>query len=153
MTPPCAAINADGTIGSLRYVSMLSAGWTATGTSSLRYPEHDCTIVCKGTSVHFLTSPILSHSTLVHMYSPLPPLYQFQGPHLKLMSFRPDSPMTFQKSTHQLLSTSHVPLHSYLSSIGPTYDTLGQACVTLWHPPPSHGYLFVGGLVLGGLVL
>jgi hypothetical protein len=30
---------------------------------------------CKGTSVHFLTSPVLSHSTLVHMYSPSPPLY------------------------------------------------------------------------------
>jgi transposase InsO family protein len=30
---------------------------------------------CKGTSARFLTSPILSHSTLVHMYSPSPPLY------------------------------------------------------------------------------
>jgi hypothetical protein len=30
---------------------------------------------CKGTSVRFLTSPVLSHSTLVHMYSPSPPLY------------------------------------------------------------------------------
>jgi hypothetical protein len=30
---------------------------------------------CKGTSIRFLTSPVLSHSTLVHMYSPSLPLY------------------------------------------------------------------------------
>jgi hypothetical protein len=66
---------------------------------------------CKGTSVYFLTSPILSHSTLVHMYSPSPPLYQFQGPHLKPMTFKPDGPMTFQKSTYRLLLTSCLPLH------------------------------------------
>jgi hypothetical protein len=34
---------------------------------------------CKGTSVHFLTSPILSHSPPVHMYSPSSPLYYSQG--------------------------------------------------------------------------
>jgi hypothetical protein len=37
---------------------------------------------CKGTSVRFLTSPILSHSPPVHMYSPSSPLYHFQGPYL-----------------------------------------------------------------------
>jgi hypothetical protein len=34
---------------------------------------------CKGTSVRFLTSPILSHSPPVHMYSPSSPLYYSQG--------------------------------------------------------------------------
>jgi hypothetical protein len=34
---------------------------------------------CKGTSVCFLTSPILSHSPPVHMYSPSSPLYYSQG--------------------------------------------------------------------------
>jgi hypothetical protein len=56
---------------------------------------------CKGTSIHFLTSPILSHSSPVHMYSYFPPLYQFQGLHLKPTTFRPNGPMTFQKLTHQ----------------------------------------------------
>jgi hypothetical protein len=30
---------------------------------------------------------------------------------------------------------------------------LGQVHVTLWHPLPSHGCPYMGGLVLGGLVL
>jgi hypothetical protein len=34
---------------------------------------------CKGTSVRFLTSPILSHSPPVHMYSPSSSLYYSQG--------------------------------------------------------------------------
>jgi hypothetical protein len=34
---------------------------------------------CKGTSVRFLTSPILSHSPPVHMYLPSSPLYYSQG--------------------------------------------------------------------------
>jgi hypothetical protein len=38
--------------------------------------------LCKGTSVRFLTSPILSHSPPVHMYSLSSPLYHFQGPYL-----------------------------------------------------------------------
>jgi hypothetical protein len=37
---------------------------------------------CKGTSVRFLTSPILAHSPPVHMYSLHSPLYHFQGPYL-----------------------------------------------------------------------
>jgi hypothetical protein len=36
---------------------------------------------CKGTSVCFLTSYILSHSPPVHMYSPSSPLYYPQGPY------------------------------------------------------------------------
>jgi hypothetical protein len=36
---------------------------------------------CKGASVLFLTSPILSHSPPVHMYSPSSPLYYLQGPY------------------------------------------------------------------------
>jgi hypothetical protein len=39
------------------------------------------------------------------------------------------------------------------SSIGRALDALGQANVTLRHPPLSCGHLFMGGLVLGGLVL
>jgi hypothetical protein len=38
--------------------------------------------IYKGTSVRFLTSPILSHSPPVHMYSLSSPLYYFQGPYL-----------------------------------------------------------------------
>jgi hypothetical protein len=41
----------------------------------------------------------------------------------------------------------------YLRSTGRDSDALGQVRMTLWHPPPSCGYLFMGGLVLGGLVL
>jgi hypothetical protein len=37
---------------------------------------------CKGTSVRFLTSPILSHLLSVHRYSPSSPPYSLQGPHL-----------------------------------------------------------------------
>jgi hypothetical protein len=55
---------------------------------------------CKGTSVRFLTSPVLSHSTLVHMYSPSPPLYYLQGSYLKPTTSRPECPTTFQKLTH-----------------------------------------------------
>jgi hypothetical protein len=40
-----------------------------------------CTM-CKGTSIRFLTSPILAHSPPVHMYSLHSPLYHFQGPYL-----------------------------------------------------------------------
>jgi hypothetical protein len=43
--------------------------------------EAECTrlcTICKGTSVRFLTSPILSHSPPVHMYSLSSPLYHFQ---------------------------------------------------------------------------
>jgi hypothetical protein len=35
--------------------------------------------LCKGTSIRFLTSPILSHSPPVHIYSPSSPLYYSQG--------------------------------------------------------------------------
>jgi hypothetical protein len=54
---------------------------------------------CKRTSVFFLTSPILSHSPPVHMYSPSSPLYYLQGP-------------------YPYPTTSHVPTRSYLNSIG-----------------------------------
>jgi hypothetical protein len=56
---------------------------------------------CKGTSIRFLTSPVLSHSTLVHMYSPSPPLYYLQGSYLKPTTSRPECLTTFQKSTHR----------------------------------------------------
>jgi hypothetical protein len=38
---------------------------------------------CKGTSVCFITSPLLSYSPPVHMYSLSSPLYHLQGLHLK----------------------------------------------------------------------
>jgi hypothetical protein len=57
--------------------------------------------LCKGTSIHFLTSPLLYYSPPVHMYSPSSPLYHFQGPYLKPTTSRPDCPTTFQKSTHR----------------------------------------------------
>jgi hypothetical protein len=58
-------------------------------------------IQCKGTSVRFLTSPLLSHFPPVHMYFPYSLLYHLQGLYLKPTTFRPDGPTTFQKSTHQ----------------------------------------------------
>jgi hypothetical protein len=75
---------------------------------------------CKGTSVHFLTSYILSHSPHVHMYSPPSPLYYSQGPYPQPTTSRPDSPMTFQTLAHWMSSTSHVPIRSDLNSIGRT---------------------------------
>jgi hypothetical protein len=77
-------------------------------------------LACKGTSVRFLTSPVLSHSTLVHMYFLSPPLYYLQGSYLKPMTSRPECPTTFQKSTHRMSSTPRVPIRSYLNSIGRT---------------------------------
>jgi hypothetical protein len=50
--------------------------------SSAFLPEYFHYCKCKGTSVRFLTSPILAHSPPVHMYSPHSPLYHFQGPYL-----------------------------------------------------------------------
>jgi hypothetical protein len=80
-------------------------------------------------------------------------LYHLLGPHSKADDFHIQSPTTFQKLTHRMLSTAHVLLLSYLSRIGRASDTLGQVRMTLLHPLPSCGYLFMGGLVLGGLVL
>jgi hypothetical protein len=65
------------------------------------YGRLDTRRLCKGTSVCFLTSPILSHLLPVHMYSPSSPLYYLQGPYLQPTTFRPDGPTTFQKSTHR----------------------------------------------------
>jgi transposase InsO family protein len=45
------------------------------------------------------------------------------------------------------------PHRSDLSSTRRALDALGQVRVTLRHPPPSHGHPYMGGLVLGGLVL
>jgi hypothetical protein len=72
---------------------------------------------CKGTSIHFLTSPILSHSPPVHMYSPSSPLYYLQGPYLKPTTSRPNGPTTSQKSTNRQSLTSRVPICSYLNII------------------------------------
>jgi hypothetical protein len=97
--------------------------------------------ICKGTSVRFLTSPLLTYSPLVHMYFPHT-LVPSPGTTLKADNFHIQSPMTFCSF-----------LHLHLNSIGRASDTLGHVHVTLRHPPPSHGWLLMGGLVLGGLVL
>jgi hypothetical protein len=52
--------------------------------------EGDC--VCKGTSVHFLTSPLISHFPLTSV--PFPRI-------IPIADDFHDSPTTFQKSTHQ----------------------------------------------------
>jgi hypothetical protein len=64
---------------------------------------------CKGTSVHFLTSPILSYSPPVHMYSTSSPLYYLQGLHSKTDNLRTHSPITLQKSTPRCRSLSASP--------------------------------------------
>jgi hypothetical protein len=81
------------------------------------------------------------------------PLHHPQGPHSKADDSHIQSPMTFQKLTHRLSLTPCTPLHSYLSHIGWASDTLGLVHMTLRHPPLSHGHPFMGGLVIGGLVL
>jgi hypothetical protein len=74
---------------------------THSAPTPMTYAAPPRTPFCKGTSVCFLTSPLLSHFSPVHMYSPSSPLYHLQGPHLKLTTSRPDSLTTFQKLTHQ----------------------------------------------------
>jgi hypothetical protein len=54
---------------------------------------------CKGTSVHFLTSPLFSYSSPVHMYSISSPLYHLQELHSKADDLRTHSLTTLQKST------------------------------------------------------
>jgi hypothetical protein len=44
---------------------------------------------CKGTSVHFLTSSLLSYTPPVYMYSLSSPLYHLQGLHLQLTTSIP----------------------------------------------------------------
>jgi hypothetical protein len=130
--------------GALRLVT-LPMGWT----NSIPIFHDNVTFIlqaeiphCKGTLVLFLTSPILSHSSPVHMYSPPSPLYYPQGLYPEPTTPRPDGP-----------TTSHVPTRSYLNSIGRTYDALGRVRVMPRHPPPSRGQPYLGGLVLGDLVL
>jgi hypothetical protein len=65
----------------------------------------------------------------------------------------PQSPTTFRMLTPHTLSTFCVLFCSYLSHTGRASDALGQVCVTLWYPPLSCGYPFMGDLVLGGLIL
>jgi hypothetical protein len=108
---------------------------------------------CKGTSVCFLTSPILPYSPLLSICTFPIPLHHLQGPHSKADDFHTHNQTTFQKSTHRLSSTSCVPLCLYLSCIGLASDALGPVRMTLRHPPPSWGHPFMGGLVIGGLVL
>jgi hypothetical protein len=106
----------------------------------------------KGTSVRFLTFPLLSYSPLVHMYFshtfvPSP------GTTPKADNLCIQSPTTFQMSTHQKSLTFCLLFRSYLSSIRQALHALGHVHMTLRHPPLLCGWLLMGGLVLGGLVL
>jgi hypothetical protein len=84
-----------------------------------------------------VSSPHLTSPTIPLIY---PCLYVY-SPYLCTISRdHTQRPMTFQKSTHRMLSTSCILLHLYLSHIGRALDALGQVCVTLQYPPPSRGY-------------
>jgi hypothetical protein len=107
---------------------------------------------CKGTSVHFLTSPLLSYSPPVHMYSISSPLYHLQGLHPKPTTSRP-WPDDFLDINSPEVNNFRSPHCSDLNSTARFTDASGQVHVTLWHPPPSHGHPYMGGLVLGGLIL
>jgi hypothetical protein len=126
-------------------------------------PWHSYGYRCKGTSICFLTSSLF-YSTL--LYSP--PLYHthpcsyVHSPTLctitRRQTLKADDSWTSKTSTRTLINyychrPSTFPLHSYLSRIRQTSDALGQVRVTLRHPPPSRGHPYMGGLVLGGLVL
>jgi hypothetical protein len=50
--------------------------------SSSHIPSPRVCLTCKGTSVHSLTFPLISHSPHVHIYFPSSPLYNLQGPYL-----------------------------------------------------------------------
>jgi hypothetical protein len=101
------------------------------------YPQHLCTIPRDHTKS--LTTLVSDSPTTLVSESPT-----------TLVS---ESLTTHQMSTHQMLSTSCSFLHMCLSSIGQASDALGQVHVTLQHPMLSRGCSFMGGLVLGGLVL
>jgi hypothetical protein len=62
------------------------------------------------------------------------PLHHLQRPHSEADDFHTQSLMTFQKLTHWMLSTSCVPLCSYLSCIRQALDALGHVHMTLQHP-------------------
>jgi hypothetical protein len=108
---------------------------------------------CKRTSIHFLTFPLLS-SIILHF----PLLYHthscsyVHSPTLctitRCQTLEVDDSWTYYCCRHPT-----PPLHSYLWSFGQASDTLGQVHMTLRHPPPSRGCPYMGGLVLGSLVL
>jgi hypothetical protein len=98
--------------------------------------------------------PPLSSPTLPFFICISPtPLYYLQGPYLKFNDSHIQSPMTFQMSTHQKSTPFCSFLRSHLNSIRRASDALEHIHVILWHPPLSRGWLLIGGLVLGGLVL
>jgi hypothetical protein len=109
--------------------------------------------VCKGTSVRFLTSSLLSYSPPVYIYFLSSPLYHLQGLHLQPTTSIPMAqrlPRRRPTESRRLPSPSH---RSDLNSTARVADALGQVRVTLRHPPPSCGHPYRRGLVIGGLVL
>jgi hypothetical protein len=116
------------------------------------YTTNCLILMYKGTSVRFLTSPLLSFSPLVHMYFPYTSVSS-PGTTPKANDFCIQSPTTFQMATHRKSLTFRSFLRLYLNSIRQASDALGHIHVTLQHPLLSHGWLLMGGLVLGGLVL
>jgi hypothetical protein len=87
----------------LEALECIGSAWRRTELTEMTEPAVNtkCWRRCKVTSVRFLTSPIISHSPPVHMYSPSPPLYYLQESYLRPTTYRPDCPTTFQKSTHR----------------------------------------------------
>jgi hypothetical protein len=71
------------------------------------WQQQNCTTVRGHPSISLLppSSPTLP---LFICTSPIP-LYHLQGPHSKANNFCTHNPMTFQKSTHWMSSTSHIP--------------------------------------------
>jgi hypothetical protein len=141
--------------------ALLSWGikWHCAGIPCLSYHMG----ACNRTSIHVLTSPLLSstllYSTLLsHTY----PCSYVHSPTLctttRCQTLKSDDSQTSMTSTCKLVDYychwhSTFPLCSYLRSFGQASDTLGQVYVILWHSLLSQGCLFLGGLVLGGLVL
>jgi hypothetical protein len=64
---------------------------------------------CKGTSIHFLTSPLFSYSPPVHMYSISSPLCYLQGLHSRTDDLCTHSLTTLQKPTPRCHQLPHSP--------------------------------------------
>jgi hypothetical protein len=113
---------------------------------------------CKGTSVRFLTfslfsstllySPPLSHThPCSYVHSPtLCTITRCQT--LKADDFWTSKTLTCKLVNYYCCRHPTLPLHSYIGSFGQALDALGQVHVILQHPLPSHGHLYMGGLVL-----
>jgi hypothetical protein len=88
--------------------------------------------ICKGTSICFLTSPLLFYPPPVHMYSLPSPLYHLQGLHLKADDFHTWWSDDFLNvDSLEVNDFCSPPHHLDLNSIGQATDTSGQIHMTL----------------------